>query len=477
MTAINRRNLLALPLAGALTVAACEARSTVSTSKPGGQPDVLVIGAGMAGLAAGRMLADAGHSVTIIEARDRIGGRVHSPNDRFGGADLGAAWIHGDETNPLMAIVRAAGLETFALDDDRLLLTSLPDEEPIDTSVHDRAWADWRFRFDTAQRAARPGESLQTAMARQPMSNPATASLQRWMDGAYGAFDLGGPLSRVNAALSSSDDVHRGRDVMLPQGCSSLCAWLARGLDIQLSTPVREIRAPAQADAVEVVTDRGTLTARAVIVTVPLGVLKGGGVRFSPPLPAGMAGAIERIDVASVAKVFLRTNEPFWPDDIHWFGNVPDLRSDRAIATDEPFQLFANLYPMEVGAVLCGIVTGEAALEFDRRVLAIGGDVSRSEQLHQQALAAAARAAQVPPEEIFPLQQAIVSNWSTDPYSLGAYSFPGLATRDGDFATLARPITPRLVLAGEHTSERWRGTMHGAYASGQRAARAIMEIL
>jgi hypothetical protein len=144
-----------------------------------------------------------------------------------------------------------------------------------------------------------------------------------WRDLAYGAFDFGGPLDRISARLNDADDLHPGGDALVLGGCVRLCDWLARGLDIVADAPVSSIDS-SRSGTVLVRAGNRDYTARAIVVTLPLGVLKAGAVRFNPPLPPSHTEPVARLDIGSVLKVAMGHDAAFWPDDTQWFGAVTD---------------------------------------------------------------------------------------------------------------------------------------------------------
>jgi monoamine oxidase len=252
---------------------------------------VVVVGAGFAGLAAARTLVDAGLKVTVLEARDRIGGRTRTDTSLGVPIDIGASWIHGTENNPLTKLARDIGAKTVPTDFEDFILV---DKHEI---VGQRAAAasaeDWR-------RIARKLDDL---------SGDASAE-ESVADGLVGIANLDDPLvawnvtSRIAGEYAAdpnqmslrwlgSEGQFKGPDVILPGGYTQLSQNLAKGLDIRTTTEVKRIAHGGETVRIE--TSQGDVTADRVIVTVPLGVLKAGTVAFDPPLPQAKRDAIERL--------------------------------------------------------------------------------------------------------------------------------------------------------------------------------------
>lgn len=268
----TRRDALKLGLAATLVPNAARSAS---------EPDVLVVGAGTAGLAAARTLADAGRSVAILEASDRIGGRIHTDRSLGLPVELGAGWIHGPRGNPISALARNAGLETFVTDDDSLIVHRADGALVPDANV---VAGEARL----ARLAATIDDVVETDMAMSEAIARLGAGelddpLMRWMLSAYLEFLTGGPIDAISAAMWDEDESFSGADVILPAGYDRILTQLGRGLDIRFGERVLSIA--YDSNGVSITTSSGSFQAKHVVCTLPIGVLKAGRVTFDPPLP------------------------------------------------------------------------------------------------------------------------------------------------------------------------------------------------
>ena len=278
----KRRTLLqaalAAGLAGALPV-------TAQTDK-----HILVIGAGMAGLAAAITLAHAGHKVTVLEARNRVGGRVVTDRQTLGFAcDTGAGWIHGPEGgNPITRLAAQAGAKTFVTNDDSVRVFNLLGQDITDAQFSRERTNAFDKILDKASRwANRPAnnklslaDSIQQ-VAPSALSDPYSV---------YGLttdteFDGGGPLEQLSARHWSDDEKFPGDDVIFPQGYDVIPLLLAQqakkaGVHIQLQTEVTQIAWGNKGISVQ--TKQGSYTADGLVCTMPLGVLQQNQVQFMP---------------------------------------------------------------------------------------------------------------------------------------------------------------------------------------------------
>jgi monoamine oxidase len=429
--------------AAGLAVGCAEAR---------GSRRALVLGAGLAGLGAARALTEAGWQVEVLEARDRLGGRLWTSDAAGPPLDLGAAWIHGPQGNPLTALARDAGLSTFITRDDRYAV-SWPDGRPVAADRLAAAEAARDAYWQAAQPRTRPGENLAAVLAREPARAEAEgAALGAWMDAAYAAFLMGAPLDRVAASEVDQDEGFDGADVIVREGFGGLVAHLARGLTVHTGVEVREVRWSGPQPEVHDASGR-IWTADAVVCALPLGVLQAGAVAFTPALPAHIATPLARLGMGTVSKLVLRFAAPFWPVGEQYFGFV---------GGEDDWPLFINTETWTDAPVLVGIATGRAAERFDAapEAEAMATALAR--------LATRWGAAVTAPEAV------VLTRWSTDPFARGAYSYPALGARHADFDALAEPVGPGLVLAGEHTTGAYYGTAHGAWLSGLRAAQQLL---
>jgi monoamine oxidase len=244
-----------------------------------------------------------------------------------------------------------------------------------------------------------------------------------------------------------------GPDVLLPAGYDAVTDLLAVGLPIASGQVVTEIAWDRA--GVQVRTGSGQFQGSRAVLTVPLGVLQSDAIRFTPGLPARTRAAVDELGSGVLNKVVLRFDEVFWDDDVDWIEWIPD--------GGPPWVEWVNLARPSGQPVLLAF----AAADLGRRVdgwadaRAVGSAMSVLRTMY---------GAGVPD----PIAHQ-VTRWGADPLARGSYSYNALGSHPRMRDALAAPIDGRLFLAGEATERDWFGTVHGAYLSGQRAARAILE--
>lgn len=419
---------------------------------------IVIIGAGMAGLAAGRMLSDAGDGVTLLEARARIGGRIHT--SRLWAdvpADLGASWIHGIAGNPVTTLARKAGVPFVTTDFERTRRygdPALPLSDAGEATA--RAVVDQAITVAEGLETDIPlSEAVRRVLAQRPALGPAERAQLAFHLAADYEQDYGGSIAALSARSIAADASFGGPDAIFPQGYDALCSWLARGLDIRRNAPVRALDRSGKGVRVTLA-DGSIVVADKVILTVPLGVLKAGGIAFTPALPPDHDAAIAKLGMGLLNKHWLRFDAVRWPAEADWLEYVAPAEPGR-------WGQWVSLARTTGAPVL---------LTFS------GADPARAiEALPDRAIVAEAMvAARAMFGNSLPDPQAAqVTRWQADPWSCGAYSFSQVGSRPGNRRQLAQPIEDRLFLAGEAVSAEYPGTVHGALLSGQAAAARILE--
>ncbi len=417
--------------------------------------DVVVLGAGVAGLAAAQALVDTDLDVVVLEARDRLGGRVHTDR-QFAGfpLELGAEFIHGERAATWRWVDRL-GLATVhwtKLDDSWVRLAdgrrlTMREARAVSPALDvTRTW-------ELPEVPPRPLESFGDYLRRVGFDRERLDYVRRAFANAAGEsmrfLDATATLAYLNAT-----DLDGLEDYRIVEGYGAIVEALGVGLDIETRTVVNRVRWGAQ--GVTVTTDDGReFRGRTAVITLPLGVLQAGDVTFDPPLPAPKRQALAGLGMGPVAKFVYRFAEPLTPDEIqavYAAGNPPMWWSPSAP------------HPTTEAVVWSALVSGDGLVELTR--------VSEEDAL-ERALEAFRR--EVGRPGLRPLQAKLV-DWSADPFARGGYSHvrPG---HHGARELLAEP-TPPLFWAGEATAPEERAaTVHGALLTGERAAVEVRRAL
>lgn len=420
---------------------------------------VLVIGAGLAGLAAASELQNEGYEVVVIEARDRIGGRVWTSKLwKDIPLDLGASWIHGVRKNPLTALadkIKARRLETFYdlaaiyhADGTRLTGKEL--------QLFDRL----RSRISgVLERAQDRNNDLSLREAVEPLLRefPPDAMERRFIQFILNSDyeqEYSGSAAKLSTHWLEHDEEFEGGDVLFASGFGTIPEFLAKGLEIKLGQVVQEIQ--WNNSPVRVITQDSSYEADYVVVSVPLGVLKGGKVRFTPSLPRDKREAITKLGMGVLNKCYLRFEEPFWPKDVDWLEYIADQPGS--------WTEWVSLWRVAQQPVLLGFNAADRGREID--------------VLSDEAIVASAMETlrNIFGESIPEPMGFQVTRWGQDPFALGSYSFNAVGSTPEMRDTLAESLEDRLFFAGEATNSAYFGTAHGALLSGLQAAKQILDI-
>ncbi|MEL7233420.1 MAG: FAD-dependent oxidoreductase [Chloroflexota bacterium] len=432
--------LFADPLAGAP-----KPPQPVATPRRG-----IVIGAGIAGIAAARKLHDAGYKITVLEARDRVGGRIWTDHSLGVPIDIGASWIQGTRGNPITRLSK--DIKTVVTQETYLVFDEHGDtfSNKHLTHVAERLEA---FYDEGEELAETLDEDISIGEAIRRLTGDEERSLLLDWE-AVNLFDLeyGASVDTMSLFYGYADDEFSGNDVLFPGGYEQVVDLLADGLDIRTGQTVDRIE--YDNEDVHVTVGDAVFEANFAIVTVPLGVLKAGSIAFSPPLPASKQDAIQQLGMAHLNKVVLRFPENFWGDDHDYLGYVSSTRGE--------FPLFLNMADVVSAPILVGFVGGDYSLQVEQ-------------QSDEDILAAAMAVLRTMFGEQIPLpEKHLITRWKQDQFAYGSYSFiPVGATLDHRDA-LADPAGSTLFFAGEATHARYASTVHGAYLSGIREAERIL---
>jgi monoamine oxidase len=462
MKRLNRRSFLA---ASAAMTASVSATMTAAPGAPGGpvapaskksapapQPaprtgtvDVVIVGAGAAGIAAARRLAAAGRRFALVEAAATVGGRCITDTTVFGVPfDRGAHWVHMPDINPVAKLGTGTGLDIYPAPSGQ--------------------------RVRIGRRYAREGE-MENYLGGTVRAATAIADAARKTDLAcaqalpkdlgdwrptiefvLGPFGCAKDLAEVSA-LDFAHSAERDSDLLCRQGFGALLAKLAGGIPVELSNPVTRISWGARAGGVDVETIRGTFQARAAIVTVSTNVLSAGKIKFTPDLPKRQLDAAAKLKLGSYDHVALEL-----PD------NPLGLRPDELVFEKSDSARTAALFANVSGTPLCVV---DVAGSFGRD-LAAKGDAAMLD------FALSWLTGLYGTDVGKAVKRRTATHWNDEPWVLGAFSAAAPGGQPSR-KVLMESVNDRIWFAGEAAHETLWGTVGGAWESGERAADAVMK--
>ena len=473
--------------------------------------DVIVIGAGISGLAAARLLHSKGLKVIVLEARDRIGGRLWTNKSSFSvPVDMGGSWIHGTGGgNPLTQLAKDHSIVTEKTDYENCIVYNEQGHELTD-SIEEKYEASYKKLFKSVlqtgkdrMKAHLPDISLGEAFrdCRSRLHNT-TLSESKYVDLTIKSeieYEYASNIDQMSLRMFETDEEFPGPDAVFHNGYNQITDVLAAALNssssgciegnnstitttsssssskIHLQCVVHRLvyasdssdqsKIPADSHSrtrcdcdtvVEVHTSKGVFRGTRAVVTLPLGVLRTGSVQFEPPLPPSKLAVIHnKMHMGLACKVFLEFPTVFWPRN-HVFHLIsPD--SDRHL---DVFNMHA--YNKGAGKILMVYYGG-----FQAKV---------SESMSEEALVneIMSHFRSVWGVSIPAPSKCLKTRWGSDPYSLGAYSYAGVGAVPEDYRELAATVAGCLYFAGEATSRDYIATAAGAFLSGESAAKRIL---
>ena len=412
---------------------------------------IIVVGAGISGLAAAKKLKENGFNVIVLEAQSKVGGRLKTNRSLGVAFDEGASWIHGTAGNPIASLAQQAGMNTAFTDDESILAYDIGGVLHIDSNFSDTEDKFYTV-LETLKNNGSSTKSFETVF-NELYPTYCNDRLWKFFLSTYLTFDTG-DLNMLSSLLYNEGEEFGGEERISVNGYDTIPSYLAIGLNVQLNQKVTKID---YSNTKILVSHNGTVTeADYVLVTVPLGVLKANKIDFVPSLPNTKQNAIQKVGVNCVNKFLLTWETAFW-DDEQYICYTPDIK--------DKFNYFVNVkkYQPTVNALM---------------TFAYADKARQTENMTDQQII----------EEIMTHLRDIYGNdipysknilrtkWQTNEYSYGSYSYTAVGTEMRHFDDLAEEIDDKIFFAGEHTEIDYFSTAHGAYLSGIREADKIIAL-
>lgn len=424
--------------------------ASCDTENPSTGKSVIVIGAGISGLAAAVKLQAEGYQVTVLEAQDRVGGRLKTNRSLGLAFDEGASWIHGVDGNPITDLAQKAGMQLF--------------ETPDEYSAYDIGGKviDSDRLSDTIDAYDQVVQTLQTKGNKNASFEAVFDThypqyvgdrLWRFLLSTFMTFDTG-DLDKLSSTLYDEGEVFGGVEKIVANGYDTIANYLSKGLQIFLNERVSQI--DYSGTKVQVTHHTSVSEADYVIITVPLGILKAQKIAFLPELPQSKQEAIAKVGMNCVNKFLLTWDNSFW-DETQYIVYTPEEK--------DKFNYFVNLKKIQPEV--------NALMTFAYADYARATEKMTDDQIINEIMAHL--------QDIYgnniPKPKAMLrTKWQNNENTFGAYAYTSVGTEMRHFDDLAAAVEDKLFFAGEHTSKAYFSTVHGAYLSGIREADKILSL-
>lgn len=420
---------------------------------------IIIIGAGIAGLACANKLIEAGVDVIVLEGNNRIGGRIKTYNQGSEFFDLGASWIHGIENNPIWELTKKYKLKTTVFNYTNAdymhkngVLYNEDEKKEIESYLKKIELMAYNKKSESALTAINYAINELGKL-------DSKFEVAEFRSKLFDFFSLlandpyATELENLHSKFNDHEGYFSGDEVIFPEGYNQLIDRLSKGVNIKKNALIKNVN--FEGNPIIITEENGNeYKASHVAITVSLGVLKKGIISFTPPLNSSYNNAIEKIGFGSFNKIFFSLDKPifnekrktplslyFW-DELGCF-NIMDFSSEYG----------RPMYLMLLGGKRSENIDNLNDDEVKNNLLIIlkrnfGDDIN--------------------------IIETIITRWGADPYSLGSFSFPSLHHDSLLVDTLNQPIDARIYFSGEHCSVENSGTVHGAYLNGCHTAIKIL---
>lgn len=433
---------------------------------------IVVIGAGIAGLAAASELQKAGKKVIVLEARDRLGGRIFSQKVGQHVYDLGASWIHGIENNPIWSIVQHNQIETtvfnyneaiyyhengqrFSSKEQNIfeqsldyLFTQFKTINPTEHYSHALA------ALETWLHAAAFQEFMHSQLQLNPTEQLKLKKILFDFFKLLAEDPCASDLTDLSAEFWKNEGFFAGDEVVFPQGYVQVVETLSQDITILTNQVVQSI--DSTQELIQVFTEKGEcFLASQIVIAVPLGVLKKQHIQFIPDLPTQKKQAIQKIGYGVFNKLFVHFDHAFWQSKQEKFNNNINLHNGQRWLN------FLDMSQVYQRPTLLFLFGGKSATWME--------DLSYQEIWQQ-----------IEPslklifDDIPQPSQMLKTEWSKDCFAEGSFSYQAIGQTNDDIEILKQPIFDRIFFAGEHLAQFGAGTVHGAYTSGLDAVKLML---
>ena len=409
--------------------------------------DVIIVGAGISGLSAADYLIDIGKDILVLEARDRVGGRIWSHSWNGITIEEGANWIHTSDGNPLTEFAEKHGFTTYETPLNSMVVYL--DGREINNDdynyVVNQFWS-----HILAKQFKGKDESLAKTVSDFKINRSFSFDKKivlNYLANSEISNEYGTDMENLSRDYFDISKGYGDGELVLLDGLQQMTDVLKDGINVKLNHIVTKIA--YHDDTVIVSTGEKQFYSKKALVTVPLGVLKSGDIEFVPPLPKNKQNAISELGMGLLQKHWLLFNEVFWDDDVIWILPINNQNWEcmNYTHTGKPVLLCFSMgkYAKYQESLPDSNITSDIMSVLRKTY---GKNIPNPLDVH-------------------------FTKWASDKFSYGAYSYTSVGNTAETYNQISTPINDLIYFAGEHTDKDYPATIHGAYLSGLRAAQAM----
>ena len=410
--------------------------------------DVIIVGAGISGLAAANHLVEDGKDVLVLEARDRVGGRIWSYSWHGVTIEEGANWIHTADGNPLTKFAEQYSLTTYATPLNSMV--AYLNGKQIANDVYDNLVNKF-WSYIIAKKHKGQDESLVETVNRFMEEESFTSDekdILKFLANSEISNEYGVELDKLSRDYFDIGEDYGDGELVLPNGLQQIINILKSDLKIQLNHVVTKIDYNEK-NRIVVHARNKKFFSKKVLVTVPLGVLKSGDIEFSPELPESKQNAISDLGMGLLQKHWLLFDKVFWDENVIWILPVNEKNWECMNYTFSGKPILLCFSMGEFARMQETLPDSMITLDIMRILKdTYGQNISDPLDVHY-------------------------TKWASDKFSYGAYSYTAVGNTPETYFEISSPINDLIYFAGEHTHESYPATIHGAYLSGIRAAKSM----
>ncbi|WP_053435924.1 FAD-dependent oxidoreductase [Sporosarcina globispora] len=421
--------------------------------------NVVIVGAGISGLAAAAHLSKKGMNVTVLEGRNRIGGRIWTDRsiDNIP-LDMGASWVHGIKGNPIYDLAKKNKIDTSITNyDSHLIFNFNGDELSESEEIRLEKQSEKFVKFIEEQRSNLHQDRSLTSFINHFIKEEDLSKKEQMLLNYYVnttiEHEYSGSSYNLSALNFDSGEELSGEDVIFPNGYDQIIQLLIKDINIKLNESIYKIN--YEKDFVKVYSDKSLFSADYVIITVPLGVLQKNDILFIPELPERKRKAINKLGMGILNKIYVKFPNAFWSKKPHLLGYVSEDKGQ--------WGEFLNIYHYLNEPILLALNAGDFGNVVENR---------HDKEIISELMIILRKI--FGPSIPNPISWKI-TRWGKDRFSYGSYSFIKVGASVEDYKILSESVNNKLFFAGEATVTDFPTTVHGAYLSGIREANKILE--